>query len=473
MHRVGRILTQREWLSVFAQIFRLPAAEFVARVNLQALDAALEAPAAHHRGVAIYASLAEQAAVLTESMLKWPPLPAARRPLAYMTLDLFIEHSGARLEVTAAQRDAFLNETDAAVPSRERLVSWIAGRLREGVAPVSVQTGTQAAPMPMVYVAVPVCAVCDDDDACAHLRSLVDVVRRAVESFAPERGWPGVRLEIAALPYIGGDGPDESELGDEEFNDEVRRLTEVSPDTRLRRGMLIKLRTSDALVIIGGKQPSFGNGNEFARVGSATAVLYLRERESPCSRWLDDEPGFSFLRVCSQGSDPQDVADRVLSWLRDRAGIIEAHWRKRQTRLLRCGPIAMTFAESWAAMPTGRERLEAFASTGLPVDRFHELLSPDGVAGASWDDLEAMSRGLGLSLENLRSIPRARSFVLTSGQRGWLVRFADKTDITREMERALEAEAERQMALGVLRYALTSLDDWYAFAREVARGHLA
>jgi hypothetical protein len=39
----------------------------------------------------------------------------------------------------------------------------------------------------------------------------------------------------------------------------------------------------------------------------------------------------------------------------------------------------------------------------------------------------------------------------------------------REIERALEAEAERQMALGVLRSSLTSLEDWCEFAREVAR----
>jgi hypothetical protein len=327
--------------------------------------------------------------------------------------------------------------------------------------------------MPVVYVAVPVCSVCDNDEACRHLRSLVETIRHAVERFAAERGWPGARLEIAALPYIGGDEPEDSELDDEAFNDEVRKLTEVSPDMNLRRMMLIKLRTSDALVVVGGEQPSFGNGNEFARVGSAAAILYLRERDSPCSRWLDDEPGFCFLRVCTQGADPQEIFDQVFGWLSERAGIIEAHWRKRQTRLLRCGPIAITFAETWGAMASGRERLEAFASTGLPVDRFHELLSPDGVAAATWDDLEAMCRGLGLSIDSLRSVPQMRSFVLSSGQRGWLVRFADKTDITREMERALEAEAERQMGLGVLRYALTSLDDWYAFAREVARGHLA
>ena len=468
MSRRGRILTQREWVAVFAEVFRLPFDEFLSRVDLHALDAALEAPAAHHRGVPVHLSLAEQAAVQTEAMLRRPPLPAARRALAYMTLELFIEHSGGRLDVTPAQRDAFMNEAASEMPTRDRLTSWIRTRLREEIAPVSVQSGSLAAPTPVVYVAVPVCSVCGDDEACRHLRSLAEAIRDSIEHFGVGRGWPGVRVEVAALPYIGGTDSEREELPLEEFYEEVRKLTEVSPDNALRQTMLIGLRTSDALVIIGDEHPSFGNGNEFARMASTAANLYLHRRDTPCSRWLDDEPGFCFLRVRHQSGDHEEVSRLTLEWLIDRAGVIEAHWRQRQSRLLRWGPVAIKFAETWGSMSTGRARLEAFASTGFPVDRFQELLSPDGVATASGEELDAMCRGLGLSPNSLRVAGDARVLVLSPGQRTWLARFADEVGITREMERALESEAERQMALGVLRYALASLDDWYAFAREVA-----
>jgi len=472
MSQLGRILTQREWMSVFAEAFRLPSAEFTTRVDVHALDAALEAPAAHHRGVPIHLSLAEQAAAQTEAMLRRPPVPAARRAVAYLSLELFIEHSGGRLEMTSAQRDAFMNETASAIPTRERLTSWIGDRLRENVARVTRQSGSLAAPTPVVYIALPVCSVCGDDDACRHLRSLAEAIREAIERFAIERGWPGVRVEVAALPYLGAADLEREELGLEEFHEAVRQLTEVSPDSALRQMMLIGLRTSDALVMIGGEHPSFGGGNEFARMASTAANLYLHQREAPCSRWLDDEPGFCFLRVRHQVGDHHATVGLVVEWLMDRAGLIEAHWRRRQTRLLRWGPVAVTFAETWGSMSSGRARVEAFASTGLPVDRFQELLSPDGVATASGEELDAMCRGLGLSPESLQVQAKTRSFVLSSGQRTWLVRFADEVGITREMERALEAEAERQMALGVLRYALASLDDWYAFAREVAHDRL-
>jgi len=461
---------------LMAPVLRMEPSALRDKVNVGALHAALEAPARQWQGNLIHGDLAEQGAALVEAFLRRPPHPTAdiARPLAFLTLIAFLEHNGAILQVTEEQRAAFLRQRARATASRADLTHWISQRLVLGKRPLSPPTGGAITPAPRVMFAVPVCqhVASTGDPPWQDVAGWIDAT--LCQYHDEGERWT-ITVEAPALEHHVVDADLRADSVDVESEDEATRLLAGAlgrePNGRFRRRLIALLRGVSALVIYGEGGGSFGTGNEFGRIPRSTPVLYLRPHGAPLSRWLDDLVQYAHVEVVDLPEDPDFDAmqEIVSSWLQAWRHAIEQRARARQVRMLRSGPMAALFAERWGRLER-KERLEAFIHTALPSDVFFSLLTPEGVADARKEELEAICDALGLDFSAAAS--SAPLPTLTRRQRRALSEFADEYRIERPRERDLEEQAEDALALGTLRYALNTRGDWARFLTDVYRARL-
>ena len=209
-----------------------------------------------------------------------------------------------------------------------------------------------------------------------------------------------MKLEIAAIEYADVAG------SETEFVDETdRRLADLlAPEAndKLRHQILGHLSIASFMIVLGDRVPSFGAGVELGRVGHSTPVLYLNPRGVRRSCWIDDGALFAHLEV-AEFDDVTEAVDIATTWLARWHPMIQRRWRERQARMLRTAPIAASFLDSWTGLASRESRLEAFTRTGLPADTFFGLFTPDGVAAAPLEDLQAMASALGVAPTALMS----------------------------------------------------------------------
>lgn len=405
-----RIITIREWLLATSHALGVSTESLLAEIDVEALHAALEAPAAGYRDRALYRDLPDQAAALVEAILTRPPLARERRLLAFATLVLFLGHNEAELVVSSTERASFLVDAGRPPGSRREIAAWIEAHLRRtGIQP-QPPTGSESSPKPVGCLAMPVCGVRDSPDDVARLHKLAGALDHAVCHFTFEGSGASMKLEIAALEYTQATGPEV------DYADETDRfLSELlapEPDDKLRYKLLGHLSIASFLIIVGDRMASFGAGFEFGRVGHSTPVLYLNPKGVRRSRWIGDGALFAHLEVI-EFEDTTDATQAAVAWLTRWYPVIQRRWREWQARMLRTGAVALSFLTAWSHLASREGRLEAFARTGLPVNTFFALLHPDGVAVASLEDLQAMACGLGLSLPALMAGNQGEGLDLT------------------------------------------------------------
>lgn len=316
-------------------------------------------------------------------------------------------------------------------------------------------SGFQQPPLPMD---VPPIAAPDDPQiyvasALTHLDARdVGEVRR----------WSGLVAEAAVAAAMDDEPPWTLRVHQPViFSDPRHDLDRTPKDVYDLNRQLVE--ASAALIVIGYRGASMGAGMELSwALGTRQPVLYLAPGAEPASRQVLGAPGV--VTATFTEGDAATLAGCIVEFLRSNRAAIQDHPRRLADRELTYARAIQALADRFAALSPD-ERLGAVRLSRMPSDRFIALLTGQAeLAGASVDELSALSGGLGVPLGDLFDTTpppelrpgEVRVLETTAVEDGWTVEEA--------LDLLLRARLERSRG-GTRRLNLNSSQSWREFRR--------
>jgi hypothetical protein len=464
----ARFLTEGQWLGWLATRLGMSVSDVLSRVDLDALAVAMQAPLRVPRDTRSERQhLVAQLAVQLSLMVSNPPFAPNCRRIAFDTLDLVCGLNGARLKLTDRERTQLAGEGNRPPASLAVLEQWVQDNLmqltgHEKVA-LQVQTTDGLAPplegRPVFFISVEHTQL--DADEREQLAGVVAELRRMID--------PLVRELITSWPDR--DSTDE-ETGDEPSASDCPGSVELwvpaidhswwcAEDTcRYNRRHLWRTCAHITLAPHGGSQ---GTGEE----GMATPLdcrhLVIQWGDEPTSAVIEGNFAarpLTAIRV----ADTTRIVAAIEAWVRAEWPLIALAWQQTEHRARQLAPLADAFAR--ALEPLGPEqRSTAMALAGLDIRVLDALTDPHGL---DWLGAQAWSKAaaaMGFSAAAFHA--RIDDPSLSSEQVAALLTAVAKLRLEDREARALAAEAVRQKALGILRFALVWYPDWFDFREQL------
>lgn len=439
--------------------------DLVPRVDARALEAALEEANGLPLSSSRRADLIRVTAVLLRSLLRKSPLRPWRRALAVGVAELTCELNGFALALTDLERTALLDEADHPVGDRQELERWLAKRVRrlppseaaQAQVRAGLALGRPAAHRPSLYVSTRFSFA--PGELKRRLAVVADDIRRVADEVAAARRkdlplTSEEEQEFAGRPsgFMAVDSPWREE-----------DWCESRESCRVNRG---RLRRANVLVVLAPEGGSQTTGTELDLVHPDVPVLYLAVRGHP-------RP---FSIKGNLGRRPTS-SDRVFEWHEVGPAVreflatvwpqVEASWHRSELRGLIYRPLADAFGRRFQRL--GEAEVERrFDARGLQAELQEDLVNPHALPLVGEEVLEwARSE---FEIEFNRQPGQGATPTLSEGQRDNLTLYQHEYGVAPAEVNGLRKEAERQLALGVLRYSLASPREWRKLHLELRVG---
>lgn len=217
---------------------------------------------------------------------------------------------------------------------------------------------------------------------------------------------------------------------------------------------------ADGLIVIGYLGGSLGAGQEFAwAVGLRMPILYVRPKDHLMSRQIEGTP--ADIRIV-EFANSEELEDAARRFVRENRRILQDSYRRRQNRAAQFRPLGEALKAAWEGVGLG-ERQTVVGEGRLHERRIQELVGdPIALAGASLDEVAALSGALGLDIG--RWLAAASLPDLDSRQLASLRTAATENDWNAEVALQLLQAARLELAKsGQRRLPLATPEDWAVF----------
>jgi prophage maintenance system killer protein len=461
MARSVRQLDVQDLVDIGTELTGEPPEDVQRRMRLGAAERALLAPVAGHEQRPRYPTLCAQAAALCTRLAQTPPLPDARKPLAWLALRAFLARNGWELEVDDADAvGRTLDRVVAGNTSEEELAAWLEERLgrvpgAHDDPPTAPEEAPAERPLPQLYVACVLTATAEDKEAMNNLRSWCHNVERAVDEAT--RG--------------GSDEPGLEREWRVECDIPLRRTRPGSPHTPqqvFERNSRALWSEADAMIAIGYRGGSSGVGQELEwAIRQGIPILYLVPDGDTVSRQVEGARHQADITI-EPFDEPEELARIVEGWIVSRRRVIEDGWRRREIHRSRV-VAAQAMARAALAQLDHAARFEVCAIAQLKPGRVHRLLTdPDALLAASLGEYLRLTAALGLEIGSPREAPAVPRQRLTPDQMDRLLDAAREQAWGGGVVQELIDRAERELALpGVRRFDFERMQGWVRFHEQI------
>jgi len=444
---------------------RMSLEDLVPRVDSRALEAALEEANRLPSSPNKRADLIKVTSVLLRSLLRKSPLRPWRRALAVGVAELTCELNGFALALTDLERTTLLDEADRPVGDSRELERWLAKRVRRlppaEAAQARVRAGTAldrpAANRPYLYVSTRFSFA--PGKLKRRLAAVADDIRRVADEVAASRreDLPLMSEEEQDL----ADRPSGFMAVDSPWREE--EWCESQESCSVNRG---RLRRANVLVVLAPEGGSQTTGTELDLVHPDVPVLYLAVGGHPRPFSIKGNLG---RRPTSSDRvfEWHEVGPAVREFLETAWPQVEASWRRSELRELIYRPLADTFDRRFNRLDGG-ELMKRFNARGLQAELQEDFVDPHALPLIGEEVLEWALSEFGIEIDALPG--HGATPTLSDGQRDSLTVYQHEYPVSPAEVNGLRSEAERQLALGVLRHSLSSPREWRKLHLELREG---
>lgn len=463
----ARFATERQWLSWLGARLGMSKRDLEPRVDLDALAVAMQAPWRVPRDDRserehLVARLALQLSLLLGN----PPLQPDGRRIAFDTIDLQCRLNGAQLNLTDRERTQLAGEGGRPLATLAVLERWVDANLvvlrgREAFA-LQVQTAKSLPkPMgsrPLIFISIE-CSKLSESER-RTIAEVVGEIRARLDSL--------VRELITSWPDQDATDEEADGLSPAALIDRVVELWPPAVDHPWweanhvcdNRSRLWRACAHVTLAPHGGSQ---GTGEERGMTPVDSRHLVIQYGTDPTSLVVEGNLSgrpTTFKRL----PDHTRIVEVFEEWLRAEWRLIALAWQQAEQRERQFAPLVDAFMRALEPLSEA-QRLTALALVGLDQSVLPALTDPHGLAWLGPDRYGRMASALGFRASDFHAHVADAS--LSSDQVGALLTAVSRLRIGERESRALQREAERQKALGILRFALVWYPDWFEFREQL------